>query len=267
MTKELNKEYKEIVSKNNVHYSLLTQDNYLEDMNNNEIIKKYLILVVEYFKFIFSQNISLKIENLIKGFETITHVYLNILYYTKNIDVTYYHSEKAYYYFLEYVEQINNDENAYLQLTSKDAIIYVYKKTLSNICKKYKKENIEINEKFNNIKNIIFFFKEFIIENIILKKETSDLQKENLTEYENIDNNLSNEIKSNILNSSENIKKKFSKLFKNIDLNINKNYNIIINKDFTKNIDVNKKKYNKITKKSNINSNIITETELVVNSI
>jgi hypothetical protein len=48
---------------------------------------------------------------------------------------TYYHCEKGIYYFTEFISQIEN-ENSFLKLSSIDAIIFVYKKTIYNINKK-----------------------------------------------------------------------------------------------------------------------------------
>ena len=62
------------------------------------------------------------------------HFYL-LLHYTNNVTFTYYHCEKGIYYFTEFISQIEN-ENSFLKLSSIDAIIFVYKKTIYNINKK-----------------------------------------------------------------------------------------------------------------------------------
>jgi hypothetical protein len=49
------------------------------------------------------------------------------------MDIAFYHSQKAFYFYIEFVEQINHDQNAYLKLNSKDAIFFVYKKTIFDI--------------------------------------------------------------------------------------------------------------------------------------
>jgi hypothetical protein len=49
------------------------------------------------------------------------------------MDIAFYHSQKAFYFYIEFIEQINHDQNAYLKLNSKDAILFVYKKTIYDI--------------------------------------------------------------------------------------------------------------------------------------
>ena len=47
--------------------------------------------------------------------------------------MTYYHSQKAFYFYGEFISQIIEDPNNYLQLSSKDATLFVYKKTIFEI--------------------------------------------------------------------------------------------------------------------------------------
>jgi len=150
------------------NYSLQNNENYRKDFNCNinEIIEKYSELIIEYFKFIM-ENIKIKNNSLskfiiIRGLDTITNVFLNILYCTKNVDLTYFHSQKSYYFYVEFVGQISEDEKTFLQLTSRDATIYVYKKTVFDINNELKKLNEnssdEFKEKMNIIKSYIFLF-------------------------------------------------------------------------------------------------------------
>ena len=83
-----------------------------------------------YFKFI-----------LIRGLETITHVFHYILFYSKNLEMAYYHSQKSFYYYVEFIGQISEDQNTYLQLSSRDAAVYVYKKTIYEINNENKKSS------------------------------------------------------------------------------------------------------------------------------
>ena len=58
---------------------------------------------------------------------------------TGYLELSFYHTQKAYYFYIEYIEQISDDNITFLQLTSRDAILFVYKKTifeLNNDCKK-----------------------------------------------------------------------------------------------------------------------------------
>ena len=74
-----------------------------------------------------------------RGLITITNVFNIILFYSKNLDMAYYHSQKAYYFYVEFIGQISEEHNTFLQLSSRDAILFIYKKTIFDIhseCKK-----------------------------------------------------------------------------------------------------------------------------------
>ena len=47
--------------------------------------------------------------------------------------MVYFHCKKAYYYYIEFIGQISDDSHSYLQLTSKDATLFVYKKTIFEV--------------------------------------------------------------------------------------------------------------------------------------
>jgi hypothetical protein len=81
-----------------------------------------------YYKFIFE-----------RGIETLLHVFSIIFYYTKNLELTFYHTQKAYYFYIEFIEQISDDNVTFLQLSSRDAVMFVYKKTIFDINNEYKK--------------------------------------------------------------------------------------------------------------------------------
>jgi hypothetical protein len=120
----------------NSHYSLNNFENYKSTINDTtqDIIEKYYLLINEYLNFI-SDNIGFKNISYTKfiierGLETITHVYSILLYYTRNLDVAYFHGQKAFYFYVEFIGQISEDKHSFLQLSSRDASMFVYKKTI-----------------------------------------------------------------------------------------------------------------------------------------
>jgi hypothetical protein len=140
----------------NSAYILYNISNYkpLIDNTITEILNKFVSIIVEYIQFI-SDKISLKNRIYHKfimerGIETLTHVFFIIFYYTKNLELTYYHSQKAFYFYVEFIEQISDDNVTFLQLTSRDAITFVYKKTIFDINNEYKKNMVDpsIDEKY-----------------------------------------------------------------------------------------------------------------------
>ena len=151
-------------------YSLHNLNNFNKTFDvdiNNDIMNKYIKLVIEYLKFIFE---NIKIQNLshskfiiIRGLETITNVFSVILYYTKNIDITYFRSQKSFYYYVEFIGQITEEQHTFLHLSSRDATIYVYKKTFYEINNDFRKNiskpSNEIIKKFDLINEYIKIYK------------------------------------------------------------------------------------------------------------
>jgi uncharacterized protein (DUF2132 family) len=98
------------------------------------IIKKYYIIVHQYFVLMNDSIIIRQLDNVNNiiqvGLNAITHIFKINLFFYKNVDVAFYYSQKAYYCYLEYIEQINikciTDD-----LNIKDAILFIYNKTLS----------------------------------------------------------------------------------------------------------------------------------------
>ena len=105
-------------------------------INKNIIYQKFTNIINEYLKmventeFIKNNDNSKNIINI--GLNTIIHVFKIILIKTTNIDLAYYYSQKSYYCYLEYVEQINMTSLIH-NLNNTDVVIFVYNKSISNI--------------------------------------------------------------------------------------------------------------------------------------
>jgi hypothetical protein len=160
-------------------FSLHNFDNYKQsfDYETREVIEKYIFLSNEFLKFILEKtkfknnNYSKFIIN--RGYETITNIFNIILYFTKNLDLTFYHCQKGYYYYIEFIEQISYEQHMFLQLNSRDATTYVYKKTIFELnsnateniqsCPKNIKNKLELIDQYiKTFKNIFDIFLEFI---------------------------------------------------------------------------------------------------------
>jgi len=135
------------INQNN-HYSLHNLENYYGTLKNNqeEIQIKYNHLLNDYLFFIL-ENIQMKKESFYRfiiqrGLETVTHVFNLILLYSKNLEMTHYHSQKAFYFYVEFIGQISVDQHMFLQLSSRDAIMFVYKKTIFDIHSEMKKKKV-----------------------------------------------------------------------------------------------------------------------------
>ena len=119
------------------YYQLANLDNYktLFVSPVSHVTRIYVAIIFEYMK-LMNQKISSKAPKsnysfiFGKGLSAISHVFCMLYISTKNIDITCYHSQKAVYFYIEFIEQISYDENTFLNLSSKDAVMFVYKKTI-----------------------------------------------------------------------------------------------------------------------------------------
>jgi hypothetical protein len=183
----------------NSQFMLYTISNYKPSIENSisEILKTFIDILIEYMRFI-TEKIIMKNKKYYyfifeRGLETLIHVFSVIFYYTKNLELTFYHTQKACYFYVEFIEQISDDNVTFLQLSSRDAILFVYKKTIFDINNEYKKSIHEpisedkiilstINLYTNIYKSIVLF---------IIKHD--DFKYENKTNYINMCSELINE--------------------------------------------------------------------------
>jgi len=135
-----------------------------------DILTKFVIIIIEYMRLI-AEKITMKNKPYYKfifqrGLETLIHVFSILFYYTKNLELTFYHAQKAIYYYIEFIEQISDENVSFLNLSSRDAVLFVYKKTIYEINNEYKRNIIEPNI---NEQNLLVFFNsyKYIYKNII----------------------------------------------------------------------------------------------------
>ena len=145
--------------------TLSNSDNYKKilDISNSEIFNNYTSLINEYSNF-FIDNTYIQKQNYfnyvyLKGIETISSVFKILLLYTKNLPLTIFHCQKSFYYYIEFIGQIGDSNHQFLQLNSKDATLFVFKKTVFEINSDHRKIfsspiGNEL-EKFNFIEQLI----------------------------------------------------------------------------------------------------------------
>lgn len=139
------------------NFSLTDKNNFYENFDNdvNYYFSTYYTILNKFITYI-SKNIIVQNEEyykyiLKKGIELIGHIYKFLLMYTKNLDLTIHHTQKGYYYYVEFVGQISNEHNSFLNLNLKDAILFVYRKTIFNIDEDFKKKYELNNEDKTNL--------------------------------------------------------------------------------------------------------------------
>ena len=152
------------------------------DASAKEIMTKYSELLIEYVKFV-TENVKIKNNGyssfvIARGLDTITNVFNHILYYTKNLNMTFIHCQKAFYFYVEFICQISETEKLFLQLTSRDATTYVYKKTIfdmpNDIIKKTGKCTEETNKTLILISHLICIQKMMVLK-VIQSENNRDI--------------------------------------------------------------------------------------------
>lgn len=158
---------------------ILNKKNYLPiSFNKQEINNMYMLFINVLFDYLrtFKSNIkerskkfSLKVIQ--KGISMLKNV-MNVLFlYTRNTDLIHKHLNKSFLYYIEFIEQIGEEGNTFLQLSSKDAVLFVYKKTLFEINTDYKKkmeytkQESELIDKILENLNLFIFISEYVLFN------------------------------------------------------------------------------------------------------
>jgi len=165
-------------------FSILSLNNYKSHFDGKSIhlySKKYIELIQEFI--IYAQE-NIEISDLHyykfiiqKGIDTIKHIFNNLFLYTKHLELTIHHCRKVFVYYIEFIQQIGDGTNSFFQLNSKDAILFIYKKTIFEINNEYRKnyslddDDLDI---LNTIKTIHSIFDELL--KIIVNREGEKLK-------------------------------------------------------------------------------------------
>jgi len=149
-----------------------------------ELINEYMLYVVENM---IIQDDAYLLFLIQRGVETIMHCFKFLLMYTKNLELTIYQCKKALYYYIEFIGQISDVSlhHSYLQLNSKDATLFVYKKTIYDINNVYRKKFIQSkNDKqfLNSISNIIVLFNATLF-HLLQKERLKYSKKESIIHF------------------------------------------------------------------------------------
>jgi hypothetical protein len=156
------------MSNNENLFLLNNSENYLLNLDNNitEILLHHLKIINMFIHNIAENNITNsnnKLLIIIKGIESLLHIYNFLLYYTKNSHLSFYHTQKAIYMYIEFIKQITDEQNNLLNLKINDAVVFIYKKTIFDVKKEFmkNKEN-NIIELLNINSTIIKYIFSFI---------------------------------------------------------------------------------------------------------
>tara|TARA_B100000214_G_scaffold283082_1_gene212685 strand:+ start:377 stop:1186 length:810 start_codon:yes stop_codon:yes gene_type:complete len=204
--------------------SILNIENYKKNIDDSiyEIFNQYLKIINKYNETIITSIHVNKHDYFkyiyLKGIESLTYIFNMLIMYTKNLSLTYYHCEKSLFYYIEFIGQIGDDNHSFLQLSSKDAILFVYKKTIFDINDSYKK-NMNNSIEDTKIIDKIILYTEIYKNCINLYVNTNNIDKYNEIQ-------LRNDLYCDIFKSID-------KLFNNINNLKSKNNNYL---EYLKNI-------------------------------
>lgn len=95
---------------------------------------KYVTLMNDFLNYGYNNlqndNINNYKNNIFKGYQTLTHVFKYVILKTYNINFAYEITQKCFLYYIEFISQINNTNNNYINLSITDAIFFIYKKSI-----------------------------------------------------------------------------------------------------------------------------------------
>jgi len=122
------------------------------DLGSIEIFANYIEIVCNYITYFRNTaNVMKNVEYykyvLLKGINTICHVFKILLLYSKNVDLVIHHCEKSFFYYIEFIRQIDEEGHDLLKLNSTDASYFVFKKTIYEINDDYRKKFTQPEEK------------------------------------------------------------------------------------------------------------------------
>jgi hypothetical protein len=120
-----------------------------------------------------------------KGIKNVFYIFNFLLLYTKNLELTIYHTQKAILYFIEFIGQIGDDSHSFLKLNTKDASLFIYKKTIFEVNNDFRKSYEESEETKTKMEMLHLYIETY--NNIMLKIiENFDFQSKSLEDLQTI---------------------------------------------------------------------------------
>ena len=123
--------------------------------NQTIVFNMYSHYISEYMnqinKKIHTFNSNKQTFIIMRGIDAITHIFLYLYYYTQNTDVLQNYLEKTVLSYIEFIDQINASEFNTSNLTSRDAMQFLYEKTIYDIQQKHKHNGNKSNDMVNYV--------------------------------------------------------------------------------------------------------------------
>jgi hypothetical protein len=148
--------------------------------------------------------------------------------HTKNIDIINHHAQKCIIYYIEFIGQIGDTNHSFLQLSSTDASIFLYRKTIYDINSDYRKiydinddvDNKQFLENYNFHIDIINKIFNYYIEFFVNDNNWDNNYKLIINIFNKIENcvlNIYKNLNNNNLNNSNNVNNNNNIIFQKIN--------------------------------------------------
>jgi hypothetical protein len=141
------------------------------DENISDYKNTYVDIIIEYIDAMKKSNFILSNQNkdflLHIGFRALTHIFQINYLYTNDLEMSFYSSQKAYIFYLEYLEQMEKTNMSH-DLNYTDAIQFLYNKTISHITPN---ANFELSDEYAKVSRLT---------ELIIWSNNSDIYKSNI---------------------------------------------------------------------------------------
>lgn len=125
--------------------SLQNLDNYnsIYSHSINEVYKIFTMIIINFIenakKSIYIKDQSYMNYVMQNGISILHTVFSMIYLYSKNLEMSKQYTEKGYYIYCEFIGKVGDNNHKFLNLNSKDATLFVLKKTIYEINNNYKR--------------------------------------------------------------------------------------------------------------------------------
>jgi len=178
--------FKEEEQNNNL-YDLANKQNY-KNIICDEILTLFLTFAKLIHNYILHSFENMNNKNKVifaKGINMMEHIFIILYSYTKNLELTAYYCKNSIVYYVEYISQITDkDDNMFFNLSLKDAVIYVYTKTIYGISQDIRgdikfipNEKRFLSKLSNSMKNYISIIKIITCNNDFYKIDNEEREK------------------------------------------------------------------------------------------
>ncbi len=172
---------------NNLNHNLNNVENYKVELTmvESELFLKYIDLIHELIEYCVTSFVIQKSRYLqyilIKGIKNVFYILNFLLLYTKNVELSFFHTQKAILYFIEFIGQIGDDTHNFLKLAS----LFIYKKTIFEVNNDFRKLYEESDETKRKMELLHLYIKTY--NNIIMKMiENYDFKINTLEDFQHI---------------------------------------------------------------------------------